>query len=92
MIKSFSHKGVEMFFKTGSKAKIQAAHAKRLRVQLGKLDVSMSAEDMQLPGWRCHALKGELAGHWAVWVDKNWRLTFRFEGTDAVLVNYQDYH
>ena len=92
MIKSFSHKGVEMFFKTGSKAKIQAKHAKRLRLQLGKLDVSKSAEDMQLPNWRCHALKGELAGHWAVWVDKNWRLTFKFEGADAVLVNYQDYH
>ena len=92
MIKSFSHKGIEMFFKTGSKAKIQTVHAKRLRVQLGKLDVSTSAEDMQLPGWKCHALKGELVGHWAVWVDKNWRLTFKFEGTDAVLVNYQDYH
>ncbi|MBV6416855.1 MAG: Endoribonuclease HigB [Steroidobacteraceae bacterium] len=47
---------------------------------------------MNLPGWRLHPLKGALAQHWAVWVDENWRLTFRFEGTDAVLVDYQDYH
>jgi proteic killer suppression protein len=47
---------------------------------------------MNLPGWRWHPLAGDLAGHWAVWVDQNWRLTFSFEGTDAVLVDYQDYH
>jgi len=46
---------------------------------------------MDRPGWRLHLLKGGLAGHWAVWVDENWRLTFKFEGTDAVLVDYQDY-
>jgi toxin HigB-1 len=47
---------------------------------------------MDLPGWRFHALTGKLKGHWAVWVDENWRLTFTFEGRDAVLVDYQDYH
>lgn len=47
---------------------------------------------MGLPGWGLHPLKGELAGHWAIWVNGNWRLTFRFEGTDAVLVDYRDYH
>ena len=47
---------------------------------------------MNLPGWRWHALSADLAGHWAVWVDENWRLTFTFEGTDAVLVDYHDYH
>lgn len=46
---------------------------------------------MNLPGWKCHLLKGNLYGHWAVWVDKNWRLTFAFEGEDAVLVDYPDY-
>lgn len=45
-----------------------------------------------MPGWRLHALSGDLAGHWSVWVNGNWRLTFRFEGEDAVLVDYQDYH
>lgn len=47
---------------------------------------------MALPNWRLHPLKGKLAGHWAVWVDQHWRLTFRFEDGDAVLVDYQDYH
>ena len=47
---------------------------------------------MEMPGWRCHALAGALKGHWAVWVDANWRMTFTFEGSDAVLVDYQDYH
>ena len=42
--------------------------------------------------WRLHVLKGSLKGHWAVWVDQNWRMTFRFEREDAVLVDYQDYH
>jgi proteic killer suppression protein len=92
MIKSFRHKGVERFFRTGSKAGIQPRHAKRLRLQLGRLDAARSADDMNMPGWKWHVLSQDLAGHWAVWVDKNWRLTFTFEGSDAVLVNYQDYH
>lgn len=92
MIKSFRHKGVATFFVTGSKAGIQPAHAKRLRLQLARLDAASSPADMNLPGWRLHDLKGELRGHWAVWVDKNWRLTFAFEGTDVILVDYQDYH
>ena len=92
MIRTFRHKGIERFFRTGSKAAIQPKHAKRLRLQLGKLDSSNNAEDMNLPGWDWHPLSGNLAGHWAVTVAKNWRLTFTFEGRDAVLVDYQDYH
>ena len=92
MIKSFRHKGIERFFREGSKAGIQPKHEKRLRVQLGRLDAARSAADMNLPGWKWHPLTGALKGHWAVWVDENWRLTFTFEGTDAVLVDYQDYH
>jgi toxin HigB-1 len=92
MIKSFRHAGIERFFKTGSKAGIQPKHAKRLRLQLTRLDVSTVPTDMDLPGWRLHPLKSQLAGHFAVWVDENWRLTFKFEGMNAVLVDYQDYH
>jgi proteic killer suppression protein len=47
---------------------------------------------MNVPGWNLHPLQGELAGHWAVKVNGNWRLTFHFEGQDAILVDYQDYH
>lgn len=92
MIKSFRHKGIQAFFETGSKAGIQASHASRLARQLRRLDESASAQDMNLPGWKLHPLSGNLAGHYAVWVSGNWRLTFTFEGTHAVLVDYQDYH
>ncbi len=92
MIKSFAHKGIRAFFETGSKAGIQAAHAPRLRLQLAALNRAKKPDDMAVPGWRLHALKGSLAGHWAITVNGNWRLTFRFENGDALLVDYQDYH
>ena len=92
VIKSFRHDGIERFFRSGSKAGIQPKHAKRLRLQLGRLDAATGPADMNLPGWRWHPLTGALAGHWAVWVDENFRLTFTFEGVDAVLVDYRDYH
>ena len=92
MIKSFKHKGIRAYFETGSKAGIQPLHAPRLRVQLAMLDSALSPLDMDMSGWRLHKLTGDLVDHWAVWVDKNWRLTFTFEGEDAVLVDYQDYH
>ncbi len=92
MIQSFKHKGLEAFFYTGSKAGIQPAHANRLQVQLAKLDTAKDQEDMRLPGWKLHQLSGDHAGHWAVSVNGNWRLTFTFKNGDAVIVNYQDYH
>lgn len=92
MIKSFRHKGIERFFKTGSKAGIQAQHANRLRVMLTRLDVATRPEDMDAPGWVLHPLKHDLEGHWAISVSGNWRMTFRFVGADVELVDYQDYH
>ena len=92
MIRSFRHKGVELFFLTGSKAKIQPSHAERLRKQLFVLNNARGPKDMNAPGWKLHPLRGSLEGHWAVSVSGNWRLTFMFEGQDAILVDYQDYH
>ena len=92
MIRNFAHKGLEVFFRSGSKAGIRADHANRLRVQLGVLDNATQPGDLDVPGWRLHPLKGHLKDHWAVTVNGNWRLTFRFVGTDAELVNYQDSH
>ena len=92
MIKSFRHRGIERFFRTGSKAGIQPKHAERLRRQLFALDNAKDAADMNAPGWRLHELKGKLAGHWSIDVSGNWRLTFTFEGEDALLIDYQDYH
>lgn len=94
MIKSFRHKGLEQFFRTGSKAGIQPAHASKLRRQLAVLDNARSPHDLP-GGWRPHPLSGSvehLGGHLAIWVSGNWRLTFRFEGTDIHLLDYTDYH
>jgi len=91
MIKDFRHKGIEQFFRTGSKAGIQPKHADRLRKQLFALDNAKAADDMNAPGWRLHPLHGDLEGHWSIDVSGNWRLTFTFEEEDAVLVDYRDY-
>lgn len=92
MIRSFRHKGLEKFFLTGSKVGIQPKHAARLDLQLTVLNLATSPEKMNVPGWSWHPLKGKSAGLWAVSVSGNLRLTFGFEGEDAILVDYQDYH
>jgi proteic killer suppression protein len=89
MIKSFRHAGLRRFFETGSKAGIQPHHAARLSRQLKKLDTANGPDDMNVPGWKLHPLS---TGHWSVWVNGNWRMTFVFEGEDAVLVDYREYH
>ncbi|MBF6651033.1 type II toxin-antitoxin system RelE/ParE family toxin [Methylobacter sp. BlB1] len=92
MIRSFKHKGLATFFKSGSTAGIQAAHANKLRLILGRLNVSIAPKDMDLPGLRLHELTGNRSGIWSVTVSGNWRVTFRFEGEDVEVVNYEDYH
>lgn len=73
-------------------AGIQASHTPKLARQLARLDQAQSAQDMNLPGWNLHPLRGNLENHWSVSVNGNWRMTFTFEDTHAVLVDYQDYH
>lgn len=92
MIKSFAHKGLKDFFETGSKKGIQPEHAPKLGRMLDRLDASTNPQDMDLPGYQLHMLKGDKQDMWAASVNGNWRLTFYFEGKDAYLVNYQDYH
>ena len=92
MIKSWKHKGLEEFYRTESKAGIRPDHASKLKRQLARLDEAKSPRDMNLPGWKLHELEGALAGHYSVWVNGNWRMTFTFDGTDAILVDYRDYH
>jgi toxin HigB-1 len=92
VIKSFRHKGLQAFFEKGSKAGIQPHHAEKLNRQLAALSQAAMPDQMDILGWRLHSLSGDLNGHWSVWVNGNWRLTFMFVSQDAVLVNYQDYH
>jgi proteic killer suppression protein len=92
MIKSFRHKGLEAFCKTGSLAGIQPIHAKRLREQLTALGVAHGPEDLAHPCWRLHGLAGDRNGFFSLTVQANWRMIFRFDGTDVELVDYLDYH
>ncbi len=92
MIKSFAHKGLEAFFLTGSKKGIQPAHAAKLSLQLAALNQAKAPQDLNAPGWRLHDLKGDLRGYHSLTVNGNWRIVFRFVGTDAELVDYLDYH
>ena len=92
MIIRFQHKGLEIFYRTGSTRGIQAAHANKLKRILGLLDVAANLADLSIPAFKLHRLKGDLQGHWSIWVSGNWRITFRFAGSNVELVNYQDYH
>lgn len=92
MIKSFRHKGLRRFYITGSKSGIQAKHAPRLRLQLAALDSAQTIDDMDVPGYRLHPLKGGKKRRWSIWVSGNWRLTFEFEDGNAHIVDYEDYH
>ena len=92
MIKSFAHKGLEAFFKTGSKKGIQSAHAGKLRLQLAALNQARFPKDLNAPGWRLHELKGDLRGYYSIAVNGNWRIVFRFVDADVELLNYLDYH
>jgi len=92
MIKSFKHKGLQKFYETGSTAGIQNAHKNKLRMILAALDSSQEIDDMDIPGYRLHPLKGKMKGIWSVTVNGNWRITFKFENGNAHIVNYEDYH
>ena len=92
MIRSFKHKGIERFFRDGEMSGIDLNHAARLARILDRLDASLSSHDMNLPGFKLHELKGREKGAWSVSVSGNWRVVFKFEGNDAVQVDYLDYH
>ena len=92
MIKSIRHKGLAKFFAKGSSAGVQASHAKRLRLQLAALDTAQTIDDMDIPGFGLHPLKGKLKGRWSIWVNGNWRLTFEFKDGNVYVLDYEDYH
>ena len=92
MITSFHHKGLRKNFESGSLAGIQPAHANRLKMQLAALDTAHTIEDMNIPGFRLHPLKGSERGRWSIWVNGNWRVTFVFEIGNAFVLDYEDYH
>ncbi len=92
MIKSFKHKGLQAFFEKGIKKGIQAKHSNKLRMQLAALDTAYEIEDLDIPGYQLHKLKGQRKNTWTISVNGNWRVTFEFDRGDAYIVNYEDYH
>jgi proteic killer suppression protein len=92
MIKSFKHKGVQDFYEKGNSSGIQAQHRQKIRMQLVALDTATVIDDIDLPGFRLHPLKGNMKGLWSIEVNKNWRITFEFKAGDVYIVNYEDYH
>lgn len=92
MIKSFKHKGLRTYFEKGTTAGIQPRQAARIRLLLTALDAAEGTDDLGMPGLGLHPLKGDRKGEWAVTVQANWRLTFKFVTGGVELVNYEDYH
>lgn len=92
MIKTWKHKGLKSFFETGNTSGIQVKHIKRLKIILQRLNAAIKPQDMDTPGLKFHKLSGNLKGYYSVLVNKNWRIIFQFEGQDAILVDYCNYH
>ena len=92
MIKSFKHKGLQDFYEKGNSSGIQAQHRQKIRMKLVALDTANVIDDIDLPGFRLHPLKGNMKGLWSIEVNKNWRITFEFKAGDVYIVNYEDYH
>ena len=92
MIKLFIHKGLQNFYENGTTKGIQFSHAKKLKMRLSSLDTALVIEDIVLPGFNLHELKGDREGIYSIKVNGNWRITFRFLDGDVEIVNYEDYH
>ena len=92
MITTFNHKGLEGFFVKGIYKAIPAQHAARIERVLDRLDAIVVPEDMNLPGYKFHELKGKRKGVYSVSVSGNWRITFRFDGDNVIEVDLEDYH
>jgi len=92
LTKTFRHKGLRNLYETGSQKGIRPEHLKCLTLVMARLDASKNPQDMNLPGLGLHPLKVLFEGFWAVSVSGNWRVIFRFEGDNAVDVDYIDYH
>jgi len=92
MIASFQHKGLKLFYEKGNASKLQPQHVAKIRLILTRLDAVVAPTDLNVPGYGLHQLTGDLAGLWAVKVDKNYRIVFRFDGVNMQDVDYLDYH
>lgn len=92
MIRSFKHRGLRRLYEQGDPSGIRPDLLAKIERILTALDGAVTPQAMDVPGYHLHALKGDLKGLWSVTVRANWRVVFRFEGTDAIDVQLIDYH
>jgi toxin HigB-1 len=92
VIRSFRHRGLKLLYEKGDRRRVSADQADKIERILARLDQAEKSGDMDLPGYRLHPLKGDLAGFWSVTVSGNWRVIFRFFGGHAGDVDLLDYH
>jgi len=92
MIRSFKHRGLKRLYERGDRSGIRPDLAATVEDILGRLDVASTPQALNLPGYRLHALKGDMKELWSVTVRANWRIIFRFEGIDVFDVELIDYH
>lgn len=92
MIRSFQHRGLKRLYERGDRGGVRPDLVDTVERILTVLDAATAPRALDLPRYRLHALKGDLKGFWAVTVRANWRIVFRFEGTDACDVELIDYH
>ncbi len=92
MIQGFRHRGLRLLFEKGDRRRVQPDYADKIGRMLARLEEASEVDNMDLPGFRLHPLKGDLAGFWSVTVSGNWRLIFRFEDGHASHVDLIDYH
>ena len=92
MIRHFRHRGLKRLYENDDRREVPPQHADKISRMLARLDESTRPQQLNLPGFRLHPLKGDLAGYWSVMVSGNWRIVFRFEGDNATNVDLVDYH
>lgn len=92
MVRSFRHKGLRRYAERGDTSKLSVVNLRRLDAILKQLNAARRPEEMDMPGWRFHALKGDMAGRFALNVSGNWRLTFGWDDGDAIDLDLEDYH
>lgn len=92
MVVGFRHRGLKRYFESGDGRGLKPDHLPRIRRILARLHAATSIRDLDAPGLWLHRLKGARKGEWAMEVDRNWRITFTFDGRDCDDVNYEDYH
>ncbi|MDE2904219.1 MAG: type II toxin-antitoxin system mRNA interferase toxin, RelE/StbE family [Chloroflexota bacterium] len=92
MIRTIRHRGLKRLHDQGDASRLRADQRERIGVALAILDSARSPNDLAVPGFRLHQLKGRLRGFWSIRITGNWRIVFRFDGDDVFDVDYVDYH